>query len=247
MLSDQEKRVTQLFKMMGNATRYKIISNLLHGEVNVTSLAEMYRKRFVRLVVPYLTKYANAIRYRFILLILLMMFPVVSNASFHFKNLGVSVFPAFSTDGMQRWFNTKFEADWEISDLMELETSAVFLRVNTRSELDIFFKELGLWGILTNVKFKLPWNFYAGAGLGMYYTNFCHYDLDETYMKWKLCYNVSLEWFPPDNTKWGFLATKFELMYFFVPLNLTNTSFDDYYYSHILALSAHFNIFRGKK
>ena len=41
MLSDQEKRVIQLFKMMGNATRYKIIRCLLHGEANVTSLSEI--------------------------------------------------------------------------------------------------------------------------------------------------------------------------------------------------------------
>ncbi|MCK4644568.1 winged helix-turn-helix transcriptional regulator [bacterium] len=44
MLNDQEKRVIQLFKMLGNATRYKIIRYLLHGEVNVTSLAEMAGK-----------------------------------------------------------------------------------------------------------------------------------------------------------------------------------------------------------
>ena len=41
MISDQEKRVLQFFKMMGNVTRYKIIRHLLHGEANVTSLTEL--------------------------------------------------------------------------------------------------------------------------------------------------------------------------------------------------------------
>ena len=153
------------------------------------------------------------------------------------------MFPAFSTDNMHRWFNTKFEFDWKINDWMELETSAVFLRVNTLHDPDIFYKELGLWGIMTNAKFKLPYNFYAGAGFGIHYTNFCHYSLDETYMKWKPGINLSLEWYLPEKTKWGFLIRKLELMYFFIPLNLKDYSFGKYYYAHIFALSANFNVF----
>ena len=41
MISEQEKRVMQLFKMLGNATRYKIIHRLLIGEADVTSLTEI--------------------------------------------------------------------------------------------------------------------------------------------------------------------------------------------------------------
>ena len=189
------------------------------------------------------------VKYLFILLILLMMFPVVSNASFHFKNIGVSYFPTFSTDGMQRWFNTKFEADWHINDLMELETSIVFLKVNTAYDRELLFKEVWLFtSVITNLKFQLPYNFKAAAGLGLHYTNFCHYNLDETYAKWNPGINVSLEYHIPWNNPWPiFCLSKIEFMYFFIPLNLTDTSFNGHYYSNILALSIHFNIFGGKK
>ena len=178
-----------------------------------------------------------------------MMFPVVSNASFHFKNLGVSYFPAFSTDNMHSWFNTKFEVDWHINDWMELETSAVFLKVSTSYNKELFFKEIWLFtSFVANAKFKLPYNFYAGAGFGIHYTNFCHYNLDETYIKWKPGLNLSLEYrIPWKNKNRIIYLSKIEVMYFFVPIDLRNTSFDDYYYSHILALSIHFHFFRGIK
>ncbi len=206
----------------------------------------MYRKRLVRIAVRYLTKYANAIRYRFILLILLMMFPVVSNASFHFKNLGVSVFPAFSTDGLRRWFNTKFEADWHINDLMELETIAIFLRINNSHTDENFFKEIGLWGVQANLKFKLPANLYAGAGVEINFTNFCHYDLDETYMKFQPSVYFSLEYKIPWDPK--ILATdKIGLMYYYTPIDLRDTSFGEHYHSHILMISISFEVFRGQQ
>ena len=183
-----------------------------------------------------------------LMILIFLLFPVVSNASFHFKNLGVSVFPAFSTDNMHSWFNTKFEVDWHINDWMELETSAVFLKVNTNYDKDLFFKELWLFtSFIANAKFKLPYNFQIGAGLGINYTNFCHYNLDETYIKWKPSYNLSLEWYLPEKTKWGFPFRKLELMYFFIPLNLKETSFKKYYYSHILALSVQFGFLWRKK
>ncbi len=186
------------------------------------------------------------LEFKYILLILVMVFPLVSNASFHFKSLGVSVFPAFSTDGMQRWFNTKFEADWSINDWVELETSAIFLRVNTSHNEEAFFREIGLWGVLANLKYKLPAHFYFGAGIGINFTNFCHYELDETYMKFKPSIHISLEYKIPWDPK--ILAIdKIGLMYFYTPINLRDTSFDGYYHSHILMISISFEILRGQK
>ena len=185
-------------------------------------------------------------RFKIILITLILLIPVISQASFHFKRFGISVFPAFSTDNMHRWFNTKFEFDWKINDWMELETSAVFLRVNTLHDPDIFYKELGLWGIMTNAKFKLPWNFYAGAGLGMHYTNLCHPYVYETYLKWKPNFNLSLEWQIPWKNPGGFQISKFEFMYFFIPINLKEYVYGKYYFANVFAVSIHFNIFGGK-
>ncbi len=181
-----------------------------------------------------------------ILLIVYVMLPVRSVEAFHFKNIGVSYFPAFSTDGMQRWFNTKFEADWHINDLMELETSAIFLRINNSHTDENFFKEIGLWAVLANLKFILPAHFFAGVGLGINSTNFCHYDLDERYMKFKPSILISLEYKIPWDPK--ILAIdKIGLMYFYTPLNLKDTSYNGYYHSHILMISISFEILRGQK
>jgi hypothetical protein len=187
-------------------------------------------------------------RFKIILITLILLIPVISQASFHFKSFGISVFPAFSTDNMHRWFNTKFEFDWKINDWMELETSAVFLKVSTSYNKELFFKEIWLFtSFVANAKFKLPYNFYAGAGFGIHYTNFCHYNLDETYIKWKPGVNLSLEYRIPWKKPWYVYLSKVELMYFFIPLNFKDTSFDDYYYSHILALSVQFGFLWRKK
>ena len=187
--------------------------------------------------------------FKLIIFLLIVFYVAINPASFNFKSAGISIYPAFSTDGMHRWFNTKFEVDWEINDWMELESSIVFLKVNTSYDKELLFKEVWLFtSVITNLKFQLPYNFKAGAGFGLHYTNFSHYNLDETYAKWNPGINVSVEYYIPWKNPWPILClSKIEFMYFFIPLNLTETSFNDHYYSNILTLSIHFNIFGGKR
>lgn len=44
-ISEEEKRTLQLFKLLGNSTRYMIINILKNGEKNVTELVILTNKR----------------------------------------------------------------------------------------------------------------------------------------------------------------------------------------------------------
>ena len=188
--------------------------------------------------------------FTFILILLLSILPIKTNADFEFKSFGISLCPAFSTDGMHKWFNTKFEVDWNINDRFDLETSLIFLKVNTLYDKERLFKEVWLFsGLLTSLKYDLSQNFSFGSGFGVHLTNFNHYNLDETYIKLRLGFNLSLEYKIRLGKYFRGIPilrklNKIEVMYFFIPINLLDTTFNSYYNSHIFALSINFKMFK---